>query len=103
MSYSSLVHIFLPISSGSVCGIRNFDAQNPRMDSNLMGYWMEVQVSIMSSSVTYENKLIMRDMTLIRILMIPCQICYSSHLRSIRSSTIICISRGRFYINGYLL
>ena len=45
---------------------------NPRTGVILMRYWMTVQVRIMRSSVMCKNKLIIGDMTLKRILIVPC-------------------------------
>ena len=46
--------------------------------------------------VTKKNKLIMEDMTLMRILMIPCEMFCITHIRSSRIIALIGNSRIRF-------
>ena len=61
---------------------------------------MSVQVGTMRSSVMYKNKFIIGDMTLRKILMVPCEMFCSDYLSSIRSIAMICSSRVRFDVNG---
>ena len=60
-----------------------------------MGYWMAGQVRTTRSSVTYKNKSRIGFMTLISILMIPCDIFLSIYLESIRVIGPIGSCRGR--------
>ena len=62
-----------PIGLESAGGISKFVAQITRMDANLIGYWMAGQLKTMRSSVMRNNKSRIGDMTLRRILMIPCE------------------------------
>ena len=72
-----------PISYVSDDVMRQF-FQIPMMGVILKGYWMEVQVRAISNIVIYNTRLIMGDMTLNGILVIPCEMFCSYHLKSIR-------------------
>ena len=62
-SCPSLMHIYRPISSASIGGIRKLVVQIPRMDVILMGYWMVGHVRTMMSSVMCHSKLNMSKNT----------------------------------------
>ena len=99
-SYPSLVCTLPPIDSASVGGMRKFVAQISRMDAIMIGYYMVGHIRTTRISLTCNNKLIMGDMNLRRILMKPCDIFWRTHMRRIRSIAIIVSSRGRFYVHG---
>ena len=99
-SSTSLVRLCPTISSTSVGGKRQFVAQIPSMDAILMGYWVADQVSTMKSSVIYKSKFRIGDITLRRVLIIPCEIFLKSHLRSTRRIDWIDSGRGRADVCG---
>ena len=54
----------------------------------------------MRISVMYNSKLRMGDMTLMRVLMIPCNMLLRSNLRSTRIISLIGSGRGRVRVDG---
>ena len=58
-SYLSLVRLCPPISSASVGDISKLVVKIPSMYEILMGYWTEIHIGTMMSSVIYNSKLIM--------------------------------------------
>ena len=89
----------LPTSFMSVGGMSQFVSQIPTIDAIFMGWWMEVQVSTMRSSVTFKNKLVMGDIDLRTIIMIPCEIFFRTHLSCI--SIISLIGSMRSIVDGH--
>ena len=63
------------------------------MGAILTGYWIEVQVRAIRNIVIYNTILIMGDMTLNGILVIPCEMVCSYHLKSIRIIFLLGSSR----------
>ena len=61
-----------------------------------MGYWVDVQVRTIMISVMYKSKFRMMEMTLRRVLMTPCEMFLSSHLRNTRRISLLGSGRGRF-------
>ena len=90
--------LHLPISSTSIGGTRQFLAQISSMNAILMGYWVAVQLSTMRSGVMYKSKFIIGDMTLMRFLMIQCEMFLRDHLRS--TSGIYLVGSGRVRSDG---
>ena len=62
----------------------------------MMGYWMKGWLKTTRSSVMCKNKLRMGDKNLRKILMIPCEMFYGTHLSSIRIIYLLRSCRGRF-------
>ena len=60
-----------------------------------MGYWVVEQVRTTRISVMYKCKFRMGDMTLRRVVMIPCEMFLRYHLRSTRSIALLESGRGR--------
>ena len=75
----------------------------PRMGVILMGFWMEVQVSTIRSSVICENKYKTGFMALSKILMISCEILLKIHLNSIMIIYLLGSFRGIVDVYGYAL
>ena len=86
--------LHLPISSTSIGGTRQFLAQISSMNAILMGYWVAVQLSTMRSGVMYKSKFIIGDMTLMRFLMIQCEMFLRDHLRDSSSIALLISVRG---------
>ena len=93
-SYTSLVRLFMLISSSSVGGISQLIVQVPRIDVTLMGYWIAGQVSAMMRSVMCKSNFRMGENILRRVLMMLCAVFFRAHLRSARSIDLLGSGRG---------
>ena len=84
-----------PISSVSIGGIIQLVITITKLDAILIGYWMEVQVRTMMSTVMYKNKFKMGGGGVLSMfLMVPCEVFLRSHMRSAIIIALLGSGRG---------